>query len=113
IETGGSTHERYKRIIERFIDHVGAKANRDLSTLTANDIARFRNHEAKALARSTANLSLKVLRVCFGEAVRQGLLTVNPAVRVKLLKGVADSKRRAFTLSEIKRILRACGDDVE
>src|SRR5215470_11514818 len=27
IETGGGTHERYKRIIERFIGHIGAKAN--------------------------------------------------------------------------------------
>jgi integrase len=54
-----------------------------------------------------------VLRICLGEAVRQGLLAVNPAVRVKLLKSTAESKRRAFTLEEIKRILRACDDDAE
>ena len=58
--------------------------------------------------RSTANLGVKVLRICLGEAVRQELLAVNPAVRVKLLKSTAESKRRAFTLDEIKRILRAC-----
>ena len=52
-------------------------------------------------------IELKVPRVCFGEAGRQGLLTVNPASRVKLLKSSKESKRRAFTLSEIKRILRA------
>jgi integrase len=56
---------------------------------------------------------VKVLRICLGEAVRQGLLAVNPAVRVKLLKSTAESKRRAFTLSEIKRILKACGDNIE
>src|SRR5262249_55200756 len=60
-----------------------------------------------------ANLSLKVLRVCFGEAVRQGLLAVNPAMRVPVLKTRDKSARRAFTLSEIKRILKACGDDTE
>ena len=54
-----------------------------------------------------------MLRVCLTEAVRQGLLAVNPAVRVKLLKSSKESKRRAFTLSEIKRILRACDDDRE
>jgi integrase len=32
---------------------------------------------------------------------------------VKFLKSTAESKRRAFTLAEIKRILKACGDDVE
>jgi integrase len=113
IEAEESTHDRYKRIIERFTDFIGAKAKRDLSTLQASDITRFRDSEAKALSHSTANLSLKVLRVCFGEAVRQGLLTVNPAVRVNFLKSAKESKRRAFTLSEIKRILKAAGDDSE
>ena len=113
IEAEESTHERYKRIVQRFLESLGAKRSRDLSTLTADDIARFRNHEARAHAWATANLSLKVLRVCFGEAVRQGLLGVNPASRVKLLESSKESKRRAFTLSEIKRILKACGDDQE
>src|SRR5436190_20155367 len=105
IETEESTHARYKRVMERFTGFLGeAKSKRDLSTLQASDVARFRDREAKELSRSTANL---------GEAVRQGLLTVNPAVRVKLFKSNAESKRRAFTLAEIKRILKACGDDTE
>jgi integrase len=113
IEAEASTHARYARIVERFIESIAAKANRDLSTLQAVDITRFRDREAKALSRATANLSLKVLRVCFGEALRQGLLTVNPAVRVPVLKLRDKSARRAFTLPEIKRILKACGDDQE
>jgi len=114
IETEASTHDRYAHIVEHFLAFFGeAKSKRDLSTLQASDISRFRDHEAKELSRSTANLSVKVLRVCLGEAVRQGLLAVNPAVRVKLLKSSQESKRRAFTLAEIKRILKACGDDQE
>ena len=113
IEAEPSTHSRYKRVIERFLASLGTKAKRDLSALTADDISRFRNREAKELARGTANLSLKVLRVCFGEAVRQGLLAVNPGVRVAALKSSAESKRRAFSLPEIKRILKACGDAQE
>jgi integrase len=109
IETEESTHARYQRIVDRFTGFLGeAKSKRDLSTLQANDIARFRDHEAKERSRATANLSVKVLRVCFGEAVRQGLLAVNPAARVKLLKSSNESKRRPFTVSEIKRILKAC-----
>jgi integrase len=101
-------------VIDRFTSFLGeAKGKRDLSTLQAGDVARFRDREAKELSRSTANLSVKVLRICPGEAVWQGLLAVNPAVRVKLLKSTTESKRRAFTLNEIKRILRACGDDSE
>src|SRR5215831_563068 len=113
IEAEQSTHERYKRIIERFIESIGVKANRDVSTLQTHDVARFRDREAKERARATANLSLKVLRVCFGEAEKQDLLTVNPAKRVKLLKSSKESRRRAFTLEEVKRILKACGDNVE
>ena len=113
IEAEESTHERYKRIVERFLECIGAKAKRDLSTLQANDVARFRDREAKERARATANLSSKVLRVCLNDAVRQDLLTLNPAVRVKLLKSSKESRRRAFTLPEIKRILKACGDNVE
>src|SRR4029453_18491221 len=113
IEAEASTHLRYKRVIDRFLDLLGAKAKRDLSALQATDIMRFRDREAKALSRSTANLSLKILRVCFGEAVRQGLLAVNPAVRVPVLKSAKESKRRAFTFPEIKRILKTCGHDQE
>src|SRR5436309_3414650 len=113
IEAEESTQARYKRIVDRFLECLGAKANRDLSTLQAGDITRFRDREAKTLSRATANLSLKVLRVCFGEALRQGLLALNPAVRVPVLKSRDKSARRAFTLSEIKRILKACGNDAE
>jgi integrase len=113
IEAEASTHARYHRIVQRFLESLGAKANRDLSTLHASDIARFRDHEAKERARATANMSVKVLRICFGEAVRQGLLAVSPAMRVKLVKLSKESKRRPFTLAEIKRILKACHHDQE
>jgi integrase len=113
IEAESSTHIRYKTIVERFVEFLGAKSKRDLSTLQASDIARFRDREAKDRARATANLNVNVLRVCLGEAVRQGLLTVNPAARVKFLKLRDKSARRAFTLSEIKRILKACGSGME
>ena len=108
IEAEETTLARYKRVIERFSGFLrDAKSNRDLDTLQASDIVRFRDCEVKERARATANLRVKVLPVCFGEGVRQGLLTVNPAVRVKLLKSTAESKRRPFTLAEIKRILKA------
>lgn len=114
IEAEESTHARYKRVIERFTEFLGqAKSRRDLSTLQTSDVARFRDREAKERARATANLSLKILRVCLGEAVRQGLLTTSPAARVKLLKSSQESKRRPFTLPEIKRLLKACRDNVE
>jgi integrase len=109
-----STHDRYKVIVTRFIRFLDdTKSARDLSTLQASDITRFRDGEANELSAATANLSVRVVNTCLSEAVRQGLLTINPAVRVKKLKGSEESKRRAFTLPEIQRILKACGDDIE
>jgi hypothetical protein len=53
IETEETTHARYKRVIERFTGFLG-------------------DAKSKERARATANLGVKVLRVCLGEAVRQG-----------------------------------------
>jgi integrase len=52
-------------------------------------------------------LGLKVLRACFNGAVKQGLLTSNPAKVVDVLKQRGESKRRAFTLPELRRVLDA------
>ncbi|CEF49199.1 unnamed protein product [uncultured bacterium] len=113
LEASEGTRLRYKRVIERFLGFLGKKANRDLSALSADEVLRFRDREASERARATANLAMKVLRVCFGEAVRLGLITSDPAKRVKILKSIKESKRRDFTLPEIKRILKACGDNQE
>jgi integrase len=114
VKTEKSTHARYQRIIDRFLEFIGKdKANRDLRALPDDDVERFHTREAKELSRATADLSLKVLRVCFGAAVKKRLLAINPAASVETIGSNGDSKRRAFTLSEIKRILKACGDDVE
>jgi integrase len=114
IETEETTYARYQRVLERFTDFLGnQRCNRDIATLQTNDIALFRDRETKERARATANLGVKVLRVCLGEAVRQRLLTTNPAASVKMLKTAEQSKRRAFTLSEIKRILVVCRHNQE
>jgi integrase len=112
VEISESSLVRYRQVIERFTEYLGdTKSNPDLATLHASDVARFRDAIAKERSSETANLSLSVLRSCFGEAVRRGLLTANPAASVKLLKSSNESRRRAFTLPEIKRILKACDQE--
>lgn len=113
IEIEPSTHSRYKTIVQRFVDFLGPDAERDLATLRVNQIGKFRDREGSELARGTANLSIKVLRVSLGEAVRQGLISANPAAQVEVLKARGEAKRRAFTTAEIARVLKACGEDQE
>ena len=81
IETEPAMHARNSSIIAAFLESLGKSAERDLATLRADAIARFRDSEAKSRARATANLSLKVLRMALWNAVRHGLLTVNPLRR--------------------------------
>jgi integrase len=113
VRTAKSTHDRYQRIIDRFLDFLGDKSERDLQTLSDDDVERFHIREAKELSAATADLSLKVLRICFGVAAKKRLLTANPAASVEVIGGSNESNRRDFTLAEIKRILKACGDDQE
>src|SRR5260370_40786552 len=53
IEASEGTHLRYKRVIERFLSFLGKKANRDLSSLSAADVLRFRDREVTECAPST------------------------------------------------------------
>lgn len=105
LETQTGTYLRYKGILTRFVDGLGAKADKDLSTLSAADIQSFRDKQAKMLSHGSANLSLKILRVWLGAAFRKGFITVNAASQVDRIKHSREEKRRPFTLAEIKKIL--------
>jgi integrase len=111
LEVEPSTVTRYTGIVERFAASLGSKAKRDVAALSVEDIAKFRDAEAQERSRATANLSVKVLRICFGEAERRGLLTINPARRVSVLKLRGErTHRRPFTLDELRRLLDVASD---
>jgi integrase len=110
IEAAPTTVDRYEGIIERFNRHLGKKADRDIASLTAADIGGFRDALAKELSRNSANLAVKTLRVCLRSAHKQGLVTSNAAGMVDKLKQRGETRRRPFTLAEIRRVLTAAGD---
>lgn len=107
IEAAPTTVSRYAGVLERFKTHLGKKADRDLASLTAADIGGFRDALSKDLSRNSANLSVKTLRVCLRAALKQGLVTRNVAGEVDKLKQRGETRRRPFTLPEIRRVLKA------
>ena len=107
LEAEPSTLSRYAGIVERFTDYLGTKANKDVASLTATEIGKFRDVMARDLSRNSANLAIKVLRVALGSALKQGLVTSNPASKVDVLKQRGENKRRGFTVKEIERVLKA------
>lgn len=110
VESESRTHERYEVSVRRFLNYLGNKADRDLTSLTTDELIRFRDHTAKTLSPTSCNMDLKVLRACLGSAVRQDLLQKNVAKNVAALKQRGEHKRRAFTLAEIQKVLAACDE---
>lgn len=110
VENEQRTHERYEISLRRFLAFLGSKADRDLTTLRADDLIRFRDETAKTLSTTSCNMDLKVVRACLGSAVRQDLIEKNVAKNVATLKQRGENKRRPFTLAEIQKVLKACDE---
>ena len=96
IENTPRTHERYSGILDRFYDYLGDKADRNIAGVTASEITAFRDTLAKELSTNTANLAVKTLRVMFGAAYSNDLLTSNTAAKVR--------KRRLASPSLARRL---------
>ena len=73
-----------------------------------DDLIRFRDSTAKILSTASANMDLKVVRVCFNAAQKQDLVDSNVAAKVSTIKKRGENKRRAFTLEEVKDVLEKC-----
>lgn len=111
LETVGHTHERYTGVISDFKKYLGSKVKRDIATISAADISGFRDTVAKRLATGTVNITMKIVRSAFAQARRDGLVDVNEAERVSLLKRQDRFERRPFTLGELKRILESADEE--
>lgn len=102
------THQAYTQVARDFLVSLGAKADRDISQITRADVTNYRNNVAMVTSTSNANKLLKYLRVGLGVAWKDGLLQDNPAAKVDRLprKADEDTAKRAFTLPELKAILK-------
>ena len=112
MEIAPASYARYKSVTERFLEYLGEKKTREINFITAHDVAEFRDQMAASHSTTTANINLKVLRTVFQDAIRQSLVEQNPASLVQAIRKTAGaSKRRAFTLDELKRILDNASDE--
>lgn len=101
------TATRYAQVIEDFLTFIGERrAAGNLSTVRPLDIQRFIDARlAKGHAASSAAIVRKVLRIPFNIALRQGLVTRNPALSVEVPEE-ATMTHEAFTFDQIDAILR-------
>jgi integrase len=113
IEASDVTHSRYKGITDRFLSSLGNAADKDIATLSASQVMKFRDAEARRVSIASANLAVKVIRAALQSALRQEMINRNPASVVSILKKTEEARRRAFTVPELKRILKGVDEDVE
>ena len=101
---------KYKRELDRFGEFLGEeRMQQDIVRISTEDIRRYRDELAAVIAPKTANHYLKTLRSAFGAAVKEGLMLANPVVGVEAVpvtRGPAVLKSRAFTVGELKTLLK-------
>ncbi len=101
----------YKNAVNKFTLFLGEKANEDITTITQEDITRFRNQEAKTLASKTVNHDLKCLKMLFKAARRDRVISDDPSEFVKTAKRTQPTTRRPFTTEELQKVLAAADDE--
>jgi integrase len=100
-----STGDRYGVAVEDFLETLGRRASKPLTSLTAADVERFLNHRiAKKLSPATVILDVKIIGGALNVARRQGLIPTNPAEAVELPEAVG-MERGTFTPAEVKMLV--------
>lgn len=100
----------YKGTVNEFVQLMPGKANLGLQYVSVADVAAYRDTCVGRTTARTANNKLKVLRTLFQSAWRDGLITDNPAAKVKILRA-EDAIRRPFSLPELRRLLAVANDE--
>jgi hypothetical protein len=111
LEAGEKTHSRYATVVDKLNNYLSARAAQDITHLNAKEIAGFREHMSKRVSPGTVNIALKILRSALAQAKRDGLMDVNEAERVTLLRVRKTVKRKPFSEAQLRRILAAANDE--
>ena len=104
-ETAESSHLAYTKTISVFLHFLAERAERDLADLTRGDIMRFRNELANRLGADTVNRYVKIVRMFFKSAHRDGYLLENPAEHVDAIRDRSKEARRPFTNGELQAVM--------
>ena len=112
LEASEPTHQRYKTVVDHLVKFLGAKAGLDMVHLNSKEITGFRDHLVNRFTSGTVNISLKILRSALAQAKRDGLIDVNEAERVTMIRVKArEQSRRPFTMGELKQIMNVANDE--
>ena len=100
------THTHYKKVLGRFLEGLGDRAEKSIANVRPRDIAAFRDARLKidGISTGTLLLELKAIRSVFSSARRHGLILHNPSEAVDMPTNKALS-REVFTPEEVRALL--------
>jgi len=106
------TFLKYDNAINNFLSSLGLRARLNVNQIAPRDVLRFREAEiADGKSSSTANDRIKIVRMAFTTARRQGYITHNPAEAVEMLPEDAEPAKQPFDIDQVKALLRAATGD--
>jgi integrase len=115
-ETEQRAFLKYQQIVNEFMAHIGAKANRLLDVITSADLRSWRDSlKRKGLAAPTVNHAIKILRMPFKAAHDAGYIKINPNRKetVRSIKDDAsDVEKDVFTSEQLAALIEATPSEV-
>jgi integrase len=109
LEIAPRTFAFYSAAIAKLLSFLGETADLSVSEVNKRDLIAFRNATAARTTARTSNHYLKVVRMLFLSARRDGILTENPAEFIEGVRERHNSQtRRAFTIDELRAVLAIC-----
>lgn len=106
--TVGPTAARYKSSVKAFVDWMGPRASKPLESVTIGDIRAFRDFmRSGGRTARTCNHYVKDVGSGFRSAVREGLITYNPASSLESLPTDDSIERQPFTRGEVSKLTAA------
>jgi integrase len=109
-EVSPSSLLRYSTVVRDFLEFLGPRTGEEVSVIAPSDIRQFRDHQASRMSAASGNFSVKVVRNAFKTAIRERLLTENPAA-VDFIDPIKrrneNHRRRAFRFPELEKLLAA------
>ena len=97
----------YENSLGKFLDFLGPRADQAMTRIGKNDIVAFRNSLATRVSAKTANHDLRAVKSFFKSARADDVVAEDPAAPVKgVQRQAASAKKRAFTLEELRTVLK-------
>lgn len=110
-EVAPATYAAYETRSRDFLEFLDSTADDALAELETQHFIAYRDHLANRVSASTVNHGIKLLRVIFEDARRDGFIAENPAKECGLLKKGETLRRRPFSLDEIRNVLAVADDE--